>query len=350
MKRYLILKDGSVYEGYAIGAEKATVGEAVFTTSMSGSMTTLCDPCYYGQIVVQTYPLVGDCKSSGGERPTLFGYVVRDVDAEQRQALDEFLKANGIVGIAGVDTRAITRKIRSSGAINAMIVDNIKDLPKKLAEIKKYKIENAIANTVKECETVFSGDGSNGVKVAVIDFGSGANVEKALIKNGCAVVRVPYSAYGYACENDNVNGYVLSGGGGDPAENTKVIDKVKKLISSVDKPILGIGLGHQLIAIANGFEVAKLKYGHHGANQPVRNEQTGKIVATAQTHNYVVKPNSVNQAIATVAYTNVNDGSIEGLRYANGTITVQFHPEEIGGPQETSDIIKDFVEKVRIGK
>ncbi|MDE7464240.1 MAG: carbamoyl phosphate synthase small subunit, partial [Clostridiales bacterium] len=271
MKRYLIMKDGTVYTGEAIGAEGTVIGEAVFTTAMCGYLMTLTDPSYYGQIVAHTFPLIGNYgaidEDAESEKPYLSGYIVRELcevgsNFRKQEELDDFLKKNNIVGIAGIDTRALTRKIRSAGVMSAMITDSVKDLPAKIAELKKFKIKDAVEKT--SCTEPKKLNDGGKYNVVLYDFGAKSNIERMLVKNGCNVIRVPYNTTAEQVIAYKPDGIMLSNGGGDPADNVEVIEELKKLIAS-DIPMFGICLGHQLLALAHGFETVKLKYGHRGA-------------------------------------------------------------------------------------
>ncbi len=351
MKRYLIMKDGTVYTGEAIGASGTVMGEAVFTTAMCGYLMTLTDPSYYGQIVAHTFPLIGNygaiAVDAESEKPYLSGYIVRELcehgsNYRKQEELDEFLKRNNIVGIAGIDTRALTRKIRSSGVMNAMITDDAKNLPAKLAELKKFKISNAVEHT--SCARPQKLNENGKYTVVLYDFGAKNNIERMLIKNDCTVVRVPYNTTAEEALAYRPDGIMLSNGGGDPKDNVAVIEELKKLIDS-DVPMFGICLGHQLLALAHGFETVKLKYGHRGANQPVKDVVTGRTFITSQNHGYAVKPDSVDPEVASVRFTNANDKTVEGVDYNSGRIfTVQFHPEACGGPKDTEYIFGRFVD------
>lgn len=357
MERYLIMKDGTVYTGEAIGAVGETTGEVVFTTAMCGYLQTLTDPSYYGQIVMQTFPLIGNYGAITTDRESevshVAGYIVRELCEEgsnfrKTGELDEFLKANGVVGIQGVDTRAITRKIRNSGVMSAMITDSLKDLPKKLAELKRYAVKGAVEHTSCVEPKRLNDDGT--YTVVLYDFGAKTNIERMLIKNGCNVIRVPYDTTAEQALAYKPDGIMFSNGGGDPADNVGVIGEIKKLIKS-DVPMFGICLGHQLIALAHGFETIKLKYGHRGANQPVKDLVTGRTFITSQNHGYAVKSGSVNQDIATVRFINANDKTVEGIDYRNERIfTVQFHPEACGGPKDTEYIFGRFTELMSANK
>ncbi len=352
MKRYLIMKDGTVFTGEAIGASGTVIGEAVFTTAMCGYLMTLTDPSYYGQIVTQTFPLIGNygaiTSDAESERPYITGYVVRELCDEgsnyrKEEELDEFLKRNNIVGIAGIDTRALTRKIRSSGVMNAMIADDIKNLPAKLAAIRAFRVVGAVENTsCKEPVTVID-KRENKYKVVLYDFGKKRNIERMLENNNCNVIRVPYNTTAEQALSYEPDGIMLSNGGGDPADNAAVIEELKKLVAK-RVPIFGICLGHQLIALAHGFKTVKLKYGHRGANQPVKDVDLGKTFITSQNHGYTVKADSVDKDVAHIRFVNANDRTVEGIDYIDEPIfTVQFHPEACSGPKDTEYIFGRFV-------
>lgn len=351
MKRYLIMKDGTVFTGEAIGADGTVIGEAVFTTAMCGYLQTVTDPSYYGQIVAHTFPLIGNygaiVTDAESDKPYLAGYIVRELCEEgsnyrKEQELDAYLKQNNVVGIAGIDTRALTRKIRQSGVMNAMITDSVKDLPKKLAEIKRFRVASAVENT--SCKAPFTvGDKSPKYKVVLYDFGAKRNIERMLVKYGCEVTVVPYDTTAEDVLKLAPDGIMLSNGGGDPADNKAVIEELKKLVKS-GIPMFGICLGHQLLALAHGFSTVKLKYGHRGANQPVKDSVTGRTFITSQNHGYAVKPDSVDGQRAIVRFTNANDKTVEGLDYLDEPIfSVQFHPEACGGPNDTEFLFERFV-------
>ncbi len=349
MKRYLILSDGSVFEGEAIGADGETVGEVVFTTAMVGYMETLTDPSYYGQIVTHTFPLIGNYGAieadSESEAPALKGYVVREEcgvgsNFRKENELDGFLKKHGIVGICGVDTRALTKKIRSKGVMNGIITSKKTLSPEKLKELKAYRVKDAVLNTTcKEERTL--GNGSK--RVVLWDFGAKANIERELLKRDCTVIRVPAHTKAERIYELKPDGIMLTNGGGDPADNTDIIEELKK-VNEYRIPTFGICLGHQLLALSRGASTSKLKFGHRGANQPVRDSVTGRTYITSQNHGYAVVRDSL-PADAVLRYTNANDKTAEGIDYsAIPAFSVQFHPEACGGPLDTNFLFDRFME------
>lgn len=353
MERYLIMKDGTVYTGTAIGASGTVIGETVFTTAMCGYILSITDPSYYGQIITQTFPMIGNYGAietdAESDRPYLKGYVVRELCAEgsnfrKEGELDDYLKKNNIVGISGIDTRALTRKIRNGGVMNAMITDNIKDLPRKLSEIKKFKVENAVEYTsCKEAKELNPIDAEHKLRVVLYDFGAKRNIERMLIKYGCSVLRVPYNTAAEQVLSYKPDGIMLSNGGGDPADNEGVIAELKKL-NEYKIPTFGICLGHQLLALSYGAKTTKLKYGHRGTNQPVKDLESGKTYITSQNHGYAVRPDSLDSAVSSVRFVNANDKTVEGIDYKCApAFSVQFHPEACGGPKDTEFLFERFV-------
>ncbi len=350
-KAYLILANGDVYVGESIGAAGETIGEAVFTTGMGAYMETLTDPSYYGQIIAQTFPLIGNYGQISAdyesEKPELFGYIVRELcdngsNFRKERELNDFLLENGIVGISGVDTRQITRTLRSNGVMNAMITTSNKGLDEKLARIKAYKVKNAVENTTcKEAVKVSDGD----KRIVLWDFGAKSNIERELAARGCEVIRVPsfYSA-GQIAEL-KPDGIMLSNGGGNPADNVSVIEELKKL-NEKKIPTFGICLGHQLLALSKGAKTKKLKFGHRGANQPVKDLTSGRTYITSQNHGYAVVASSLPET-AKVLFVNANDRTCEGVEYTDApAFSVQFHPEACGGPHDTGYLFDRFMSLV----
>ena len=353
MKAYLILADGTVFEGASIGAAGEVIGEAVFTTAMVGYMETLTDPSYYGQIVAHTFPLIGSYGAMSADaesaRPALKGYVVRELikrgsNFRMECDLDDYLKANRIVGIEGVDVRELTRILREHGVMNAMITsEHPRNMETALKRIRAYRVKNAVEQTTV-AEPVTRGDGP--YKVVLWDFGAKGNIERELIKRGCTVTTVPA---GYTAEQILAfapDGLMLSNGGGDPADNVSIIAELKKL-EERKIPTFGICLGHQLLALASGARTKKLKYGHRGANQPVTDVKEGRTFITSQNHGYAVMPKSLPET-AVLRYTNTNDRTCEGIDYTDKpAFSVQFHPESHGGPHDTEYLFDRFVDLMR---
>lgn len=343
-KRYLILEDGAVYEGAALGADRACVGELVFTTGMCGYTETLTDPSYFGQIVLQTFPLIGNYGITEADfegKCAVSGYVVREAcDAPSNfrceYTLDEFLKRNGVPGIMGIDTRALTKRIRERGVMNAMLTDEI---PTELQKIKTYAIQNAVKNVTRNMPAVFSPEKEQ-YRVTLIDYGAKANIIRELVRRGCRVTAVPAGTTAAEILADAPDGVMLSNGPGDPAENRTEIDVLRALLGKV--PVFGICLGHQLMALAMGAETEKLKYGHRGANQPVRDIMGTRTYITSQNHGYAVVPESLKTGV--LRYVNANDGTCEGIDYPEqSAFSVQFHPEACGGPHDTSFLFDRFL-------
>ena len=344
-KAYLLLENGKVFEGEAFGAERECVGELVFTTGMVGYLETLTDPSYYGQIVMQTFPLVGnygvipdDFESS---KPHLKAYIVREWCQEPSNfrsegALDAFLKANDIPGLCGIDTRALTRIVREHGVMNARITYSPN--PKVDAELKNYRVTDAV-KSVSTGETLTDGAGR---RVVLMDFGAKSHIERELASRGCEVITVPYSTTADEILALKPTGVMLSNGPGDPAENRDAIKTIKKLVAK-KVPMFGICLGHQLLALANGAKTEKLKYGHRGGNQPALELATGRVYITSQNHGYAVVSSSLPDC-AHESFINVNDKTCEGVEYTNSpAFSVQFHPEACAGPRDTAWLFDKFV-------
>lgn len=349
MKRYLILSDGSVFEGKAIGADGEAVGEVVFTTAMVGYMETLTDPSYYGQIVTQTFPLIGNYGAieadAESEKPALRGYIVREECAEgsnfrKESELDAFLKKHNVVGLCDVDTRALAKKIRSKGVMNGIITDKKSVSEQTRKEIKAYRVANAVENTTcREEKTI----GNGGKRVVLWDFGAKQNIERELTKRNCTVIRVPAHTTAQRIAELRPDGIMLTNGGGDPADNIAIIEELRK-INEKKIPTFGICLGHQLLALSRGASTHKLKFGHRGANQPVRDGVTGRTYITSQNHGYAVLPSSLPSG-AVLRYTNANDKTAEGIDYTDmPAFSVQFHPEACGGPLDTNFLFDRFFE------
>lgn len=356
---YLILADGTVFKGSAIGATGRTIGEVVFTTGMTGYVETLTDPSYFGQIVTQTFPLIGNYGVNGtdaeSKKSWVRGYIVRELcDAPSNfrceGSLDAFLKAQGVVGICGIDTRALTKRLREAGVMNGMIAsgDACADvgedkLEALLAEIRAYAITDAV-KSVQECHADSNPSAELTQKhVVLYDFGAKANIQRELEKRGCSVTVVPYDTTAEAVIKMQPDGIMLSNGPGDPAENVGVIEQIRALCDWGKIPIFGICLGHQMLSLARGATTSKLKYGHRGGNHPCKDTGTGRVYITSQNHGYAVEPDSL-PAFARMSFINMNDGTCEGIEYTDiPAFSVQFHPEACGGPHDTNFLFDRFI-------
>lgn len=392
MKAFLVLEDGTVFEGTHIGAEKEIISEIVFNTSMAGYLEVLTDPSYAGQAVCMTYPLIGnygvckdDCES---KKPWPDGFIVRELSRipsnfRQDLTIQEYLEENGVPGIAGIDTRALTKILREKGTMNGMIttnehinVDEI--IPKLKAYTTGKVVEKVTCENKYEIKGVasleengpLSGSASfdktayesgkrekkpalvknlngKGKKVALMDFGAKRNIADSLAARGCDVTVYPAHTTAEEILKDKPDGIMLSNGPGDPKECTEIIQEIKKLYDS-EVPIFAICLGHQLMALATGADTHKLKYGHRGGNHPVKDLQTGRVYISSQNHGYVVDTDKLDESIAVPAFINVNDGTNEGLSYTGKNIfTVQFHPEACPGPQDSSYLFDRFIDMMK---
>ncbi len=351
-KGYLILQDGQVFEGVRFGAETDTVGELVFTTGMCGYVETLTDPSYAGQIVMQTYPLIGNygiIREDFEGDCCVKGYVVReycDTPSNFRTDcdLDTYLKEQGVPGLCGVDTRELTRIIREHGVMNAAICDEI---PADLTSIKTYAVTGVVEAVSCKEPTVHPAEGEERFRVSLLDYGAKRNIVRELQKRGCTVAVLPASTSAEDVLAANPDGVMLSNGPGDPAENVYQIEQIRKLLGRV--PMFGICLGHQLTALAAGGSTYKLKYGHRGVNQPVRDLNGVRTYITSQNHGYAVDGDTVK--LGKVRFANANDGTCEGIDYPElKAFTVQFHPEACTGPKDTSFLFDRFVELMKGGR
>ncbi len=388
MKAFLLLEDGTVFEGIHIGAEKEIISEIVFNTSMAGYLEVLTDPSYAGQAVCMTYPLIGnygvckdDCES---KKPWPDGFIVRELSRipsnfRMDMTIQEYLEVNGVPGIAGIDTRALTKILREKGTMNGMITTNENyNLDEIIPKLKAYTTGKVVEKVTCEHKYELKGVSSleengplsgsasfqkeayeNGVRekkpalvrslngkgkrVALLDFGAKKNIADSLVARGCDVTVYPAATTAEEILKDAPDGIMLSNGPGDPKECTEIIKEIKKLYDS-DVPIFAICLGHQLMALATGADTHKLKYGHRGGNHPVKDLQTGRVYISSQNHGYVVDTDKLDSNIAVPAFINVNDGTNEGLSYTGKNIfTVQFHPEACPGPQDSGYLFDRFI-------
>lgn len=348
---YICLSDGQIFEGKRFGALGEITGELVFTTGMGGYIETLTDPSYFGQIVMQTFPLIGNYgfidEDTESTKSYVSAYIVREYCKEPSnfrcgKTLDDYLKENNIIGVYDVDTREITKIIRESGVMNAVICSD----PRKadFDKIKEYKITDAVKSTSVEKPCLVPSK-NHKYNVVLIDYGKKDNIPRELAKRGCNVAVVPYNTKAEDILKLNPDGIMLSNGPGDPSDNEECIDELKKLIGKV--PIFGICLGHQLLALAMGGKTIKLKYGHRGVNQPVKNLKTGRTYISSQNHGYAVINEDIEKAGGVISYVNANDGTNEGVDYPDKkAFSVQFHPEACSGPHDTRFLFDRFIDMI----
>ena len=350
MKAYLILEDGSVYEGKNVGACREAVSEIVFNTSMTGYLEVMTDPSYAGQAVVMTYPLIGNygiChEDMESDRPWIDGLIVRELSEvasnfRNEDSIQNFLIKNNIPCICGIDTRDLTKRLREHGTMNGFItVDSSFVVEKILQRIKEYSVKGVVKRTSTKEAYSLPGKGK---RVVLIDFGAKKNIARQLQKRGCEVIVVPCDTKAKEILELKPDGIMLSNGPGDPKENVDIIKEIKKLYDT-DIPIFAICLGHQLMALATGANTYKLRYGHRGGNHPVKDLETGRTYISSQNHGYAVDESTLDKNICVPAFVNVNDGTNEGLRYINKKIfTVQYHPEACPGPRDSSYLFDKFI-------
>lgn len=345
-KVYVTLENGKVFEGKSFGAGREVVGELVFTTGMTGYLETLTDPSYYGQIVTQTFPLIGNYgvipPDFESRRSYVTAYIVREkCDAPSNfraeGTLEAFLKEQNVPAVYGIDTRELTRIVREAGVMNAAIT--YKPL-KDLSVLKAYRVKDAVKSVTTD-EISVEGKGLN---VVLYDFGAKSNIPRELVKRGCRVTTVPAYFPAEEALKLDPDGIMLTNGPGDPAENGQIIAELKKLAGK--KPIFGICLGHQLFALAMGGKTQKMKYGHRGSNQPVRELKTGRVFISSQNHGYEVLPDTIEGG--TLSFVNGNDGTCEGVDYpAINAFTVQFHPEACAGPHDANFLFDEFISRMK---
>ena len=389
MKAFLILEDGTVFEGIQIGADREVVSEIVFNTSMAGYLEVLTDPSYAGQAVCMTYPLIGNygvCKDDmESKKPWPDGFIVRELSRNFSNfradfSIQQFLEENNVPGIAGIDTRALTKLLREKGTMNGMITtDAHYKLDEVLPRLKAYTTGKVVEKVT--CKEKYTLEGSrelsengalsgsakfvpsayaagerekkpslvktlNGIgrRVALLDLGTKDNIAYSLKIRGCDVTVYPATTPAEEIIASNPDGIMLSNGPGDPKECTAIIAEIKKLYDT-EIPIFAICLGHQLMALATGADTYKMKYGHRGGNHPVKDLATGRVYISSQNHGYVVDMDRLDPSVATPAFVNVNDGTNEGLNYTGKNIfTVQFHPEACCGPQDSGYLFDRFME------
>ncbi len=352
-KGFLLLEDGTVMKGNIHGELKNAIGEVVFQTAMTGYQEALTDPSYAGQIVVMTYPLIGNCgvnsEDNASDHVALGGKVLRELadypsNFRCEGSLEQFLTEHHISVIDGIDTRALTRLLRDKGTMNgAIILGNPDDcnMTECLTQIKQYKIEQPVLELSRKDQKIYDCE-SPLYEVAVLDFGVTTNVLQSLLKRNCRVKVYPADTSFETILKDAPDGVMLVNGPGDPKKYDKIIETVNALMQE-KIPMFGIGLGHQLMALAMGGDTTKLKYGHRGANQPVKDLTQGKTYNTIQNHGYAVVADSISPEIGSVSHININDNTVEGIHYNSGAFGIQFHPEASAGAMDTGYLFDQFI-------
>ncbi len=354
----LVLEDGTVFKGRSFGAAGERTGEVVFNTSMCGYQEIITDPSYKGQIVVMTYPLMGNYGINRDDvesrRPFLEGFAVKEYSKiasnwEKEQSLGEYLKKNNIMGIEGIDTRALTLHIREKGAMKAVL--STEDL-EETSLIRKARSSRGLVGVdlVKEVSIDkkhnYPSARNAGYKVAVLDCGVKYNILRELARHNCHVTVLPASSTAEEILAVKPDGLLLSNGPGDPAAVEYVVKTVSGLIGKI--PIFGICLGHQMLGLALGGKTYKLKFGHHGANHPVKDVRTGKVSITSQNHGFCVDIKSLGTKHIEMTHVNLNDGTLEGFRHRKFPVfSVQFHPEASPGPHDAAYLFADFVKMMK---
>lgn len=350
MVGYLVLENGEIFEGERIGANIDTACEVVFNTGMAGYIETFTDPSYAGQGIVMTYPLIGnygvipeDMESDMIWAKAIFVHEVAEFESNFRTKfnLNKFLLDYKIPGITNINTRKLTKILRDAGTMKGYVTSNISNIEDIMQKIKEYEVGNVVEKVTSKQVKVY-GKGKK-IKIALMDYGFKHNIVNSLLKRGAEVTVFPATTPAEEVVSIHPDGIMLSNGPGNPEDCITEIKNVRKLYNT-NIPIFGICLGHQLMALANGAKTAKLKYGHRGPNHPVKDLKNGKVYITSQNHGYYVVANSINKSVAEVSHINLNDGTVEGIKYKNKKIfTVQFHPEACPGPEDTSYLFDNFL-------
>ena len=359
MKAFLILEDGTVFEGTHIGADKEIISEIVFNTSMAGYLEVLTDPSYAGQAVCMTYPLIGNygicLEDMESKQAWPDGFIVRELSRMASNfrkdiTIQEFLQNQGIPGIAGIDTRALTKILREKGTMNGMITTDAScDIHSILPRLKEYTTGRVVEKVTCGEKYTIQGSTKPVWRVALWDFGAKDNIAHSLAERGCNVTVYPAGTTAQEIIEDKPDGIMLSNGPGDPKECGDIIREIRKLYDT-DIPIFAICLGHQLMALATGADTFKMKYGQRGGNHPVKDLETGRVYISSQNHGYVVDMDKLDPSVATAAFVNVNDGTNEGLKYTGKNIfTVQYHPEACPGPRDSGYLFDRFLVMMETG-
>jgi len=356
MKRQLILEDGTVFVGKGFGSEKELIGEVVFNTGMTGYQEILSDPSYCSQIVTLTYPLIGNYGINRDDfesiEPTINGLIVKEFceipsNFRSQFPLDKYLKDKDIPGLAGIDTRKLTRKIREHGILKGRICSMDVIVEEVVADLKKAEWTR---DQVKQVSTKRSYPSpGRGFKVVLVDYGMKHGILRELTLRNCDVIVVPYDTTAEKIFNLNPDGIMLSNGPGDPKEITEGIEMINGVLGKI--PLFGICLGHQLVALACGADTERLKFGHRGSNHPVKNLETNRVEITSQNHGYTVCMDSLEGTDLSVTHIALNDGTVEGLKHDKyPAFTVQYHPEASPGPEDANYLFDRFIDLMEARK
>ncbi len=356
MKRLLILEDGTVFEGQAFGAELTVTGEVVFSTAMTGYQESITDQSYNGQILTFTYPLVGNYGINRDDyesiAPTCKAVIVKEharraSNWRSQMTLDEFLKKKNIPGISGIDTRALTKKLRNHGTMKGSIVDPEDSFEHAYDQLKATVLpRNQVQQVSTKTPYPSPGIGRN---VVVIDFGLKHSILRELSKRNCNLTVMPFDTTAEQILELDPDGVMLTNGPGDPKDVPEAIKMIQGIQGKV--PIFGICLGHQLFALANGCDTYKMKFGHRGLNHPVREIASGNVAFTSQNHGYAVDENTVDSENLMITHVEINDNTVEGLRHKKyPAFSVQFHPDAAPGPHDALYLFDDFMELMDANK
>lgn len=352
MKRYLVLEDGNVFEGEAFGSKQIATGEVVFSTGMTGYQEAITDQSYANQILVFTNPLIGNYGVNLDDyeslQPKCRGVVCRELARvssswRKQDTLDHFLKQNSIPGISGIDTRKLTRIIRSHGTMKGCLVNSIEDKNHTIEQLKATVLTDQLVDQVST-QQPYSNPGTNR-NIVVVDFGAKHSILRELSKRNCNTIVVPYTTTADEILKLHPDGVLLSNGPGDPESLPNAIQMIKEILGKL--PIMGICLGHQLLCLACGAQTFKMKFGHRGFNHPVREIATGEIMFTSQNHGYAVNPESLKDTNLMITHLEINDQTVEGVKHRNyPAFSVQFHPDAAPGPHDADNLYGDFMQMI----
>lgn len=353
MQRQLILEDGTVFIGEGFGSEREMTGEVVFNTGMTGYQEILSDPSYCAQIVTLTYPMIGNYGINRDDfesiEPAVHGLIVKEVcevpsNFRSELSVDEFLKQKDIPGLAGIDTRKLTRKIRQYGTLRGRVCGMDVNVQEVVASLKSYSLPTDSVEKVSTTNAYPSP--GRGQKVVLVDYGMKHGILRELTARQCDVIVVPYNVTAEEILRLNPDGIMLSNGPGDPKDVPEAIDMINGILGKV--PLFGICLGHQLFSLACGADTEKMKFGHRGSNHPVKDLRTNKVALTSQNHGYTVREASLENTDLEITHIALNDGTVEGVKHTQyPAFTVQYHPEASPGPEDANGLFNEFMELMK---